>query len=142
MCLLNAKEIKTIKEDITCFKVFKFHGELLDKTVLYSPSYEKRWKKGELYSTGNTLPSFGYESFNLITGISVHEQAYHSFKNVDDAISYARTRKSGTDLSLCVCECTIPKNTKYLYMGRTLLRGFEAYASERLRIKKYSYCIY
>ena len=141
MCLSNAKEIKTIKEDITCFKVFKFDGELSDRAILYSPSYEKKWIKGGLYSTGNTSPSFGYESFNL-TGVSVHGQAYHSFKNVDDAISYARLLKEGTHFSICVCECTIPKNTKYLYKGRTLLKGYEAYASERLKIKKYSYCIY
>ena len=139
MCLSNAKEIKTIKEDITCFKVFKFNGELLDKTTLYSPVYEKRWKKGELYSTGSAYPSFDYE---WSSGISICGQAYHSFKNIDDAISYARAYKEATHFSICVCECTIPKNTKYLYKGRTGLNSFEAYASERLRIKKYSYCIY
>ena len=143
MCLVITKfnKLKVAKEDIKCYKIL-FKSSLLPD-LLMAPYQNFNYKLGETYFTNMSVTyncdTFGlsffryiiYNLFDIFLNVKGVNQGFHSFVNLKNAIN---ERNADVDYKrLVVCECIIPKGTKY-YKGKYL--HYDGYASDSIKINK------
>ena len=124
MCLSNAKYIGCSK-DFTVYKVF-----ILSDECLHSPYYNYEWGHkndlGKVVRLNTPWPFF--------SGYNVHGNSFHSFKSMIKAELEAIWNSRSQSYTLCVAECTIPADSKFLFEGK--FGDAISYASECIRIDK------
>lgn len=141
MCLVITKfnKLKVAQEDIKCYKIlFSFCPDMF-----WAPYQNFTYELEKIYSTNmsvtydcNTiglsfLRYIFYNFFSDILDVKGVNQGFHSFVNLKDAI---KGRNKDIDYKrLVVCECIIPKGSKY-YKGKYL--HYDGYASDSIKINK------
>ena len=143
MCLSESKKI-TQEGDVKCYKILLMNS----KGELVSPFYkDTNWELGEVRTAKF---SNGYTEDRIASYYgSIDSGAFHTLKTLDEAKEYYEYYKeyyyTPTILSdewytSVIAECTIPKDSKYLYEGMvysgSLTRFLDGYASEKLKIDR------
>jgi len=123
MCLTRA--IKTTPDkDLTVYKVLKvssFENES-ELEAYHSPYFPKtKWTVGKRESLNVNVPDVRYGYFTE-EGTVVEGNAFHSFRTYDKAKEEALYFVSSdihmmADGTYVVCECTIPKDSRFVYRG-------------------------
>ena len=123
MCLTHAIKF-TPDNDLTVYKVLmvsRFENES-ELEAYHSPYFPKtKWTAGKRESLNVNVPEIRYSFFEQ-KGTVVEGNAFHSFHTYDKAkeealyfISVDKTMKE--DGTYVVCECTIPKDSRFVYRG-------------------------
>ena len=136
MCLYNSKKIEKIDEDIICYKAFYVKRKGFKKIITSPVKSNYVWedKKGEL----------SFDRPEILDGDKIGAFAFHSFKEKDPAIRFAKYLDNyfnKEDGRFVVYECTIPKDTKFLYEGDNCFWVYckKGWASQKLIIGKSVY---
>lgn len=124
MCLTRA--IKTTPDkDLTVYKVlrvYKFEDEFKPEAY-YSPYFSKtEWTVGKRESLNVNVPEIRLSYFTE-EGTVVEGNAFHSFHTYDKAKQEAlylvsSDKTTMEDGTYALCECTIPKDSRFVYRGR------------------------
>lgn len=133
MCLNNCKKIKAKKEGIKCYK---FLVARPGSECYSSPYWSKEWHEGETLTAYSDKESFSKDFLYSISG-----GAFHAFANYEDAFDNAAFyywawffKTVNSHMKVYVCECTIPSDSEYIFIGET--GDAKCYASQKLRIDK------
>ena len=129
MCLnlINGVHEYIAESDIICYKHIIKRSDYKSRvtTYRYFPV-----KIGVLYESElkiNTDQSYRGTSFEVNVGL-------HSFKNLNACIDDSESEEGSSYLlKTYICECVIPKGSKY-YIGTFC--GMEGYASDKLKYRK------
>lgn len=140
MCLEIPKKV-TLEKEKRVYKVF--YKNYWDEEMMKTPFCDEEVMVGETMTVDAEGPIYrdDYWSRPSIAG-----NAIHSYLNPRDAFSLAtilawRKRKAPADV--LVCECTIPTDSKYTYVGNSNIYGGEVgYASQKLKINKVVACMW
>jgi hypothetical protein len=124
MCLLNAKYIGEVKEDIACYKVVYVY-EYMGKEYLGTPYHRAAVKIGRAYHS-----QIGYCRLRDIV-----QEALHSFAKLKDARHECKLWNAiGGEYR--IAKCIIPKGAEY-YEGIFMPgRGDKCYASSAIKYVK------
>ena len=153
MCLVSAVEIHH-EEEIKCYK-FLIHDP--KNSVLSSPYFSTTcWEFGKT----KTAQPFNKKEKPFIDSVDEHGQiiryvhglAFHTYKNLEDAKKAAKAFSDYYDVGcgafkdyvIVVVECTIPRNSTFVYEGYAEGIGktnHEGYASEKLTVDKFVYVV-
>lgn len=148
MCLYEVKKIR-IEEDVTVYKVLRVSGK--KKLKYHSPYYKVEWTEGvrksvpenQLARLERTIQNFD----------SINRGAYHSFMTLKSAMSELKyleswgkarcsvVNKMAPDSNSApnkyvICEFVIPKDSRYVYVGKYCTPNRNCYASSDLIFKK------
>jgi len=147
MCLLHAIEIEH-EEDIKCFK---FLLRNIHTGKLSSPYFQGTdWKIGKTKAVKqpvsgekpliearamrpDKVDGFAYHTYAYLADATRSADIFGRVYNIGRPASYFR------DYAMVVAECTIPKNSKFVYKGYEQGPGETTrlgYASEKLRIDR------
>ncbi len=137
MCLTYAKIVEQT-EDIICYKIFVKdldHYEEEDEKGLYSPYRWSPYKIGKMKTTRQKSPQIRNYGGRCPC---IERKAFHSFKNLDDAVDWTIRRFRIGKEPYCIVECIIPKDSKYTYSGiydpnLNDSITYPAYACERIK---------
>ena len=130
MCLSYCNRITT-QEDITCYKIMWLSNE----GKLFSPMFPCKWELG----WRNTIRTKNLVRFDNEEK-SLGPYVYHTYVSLDDTRIAFRWYKSNsryrTDGVYVICECTIPKDSEYVFRGEveSPFRWMTAYGPEGDRI--------
>ena len=124
MCLTRAVKI-TPDKDLTVYKVlrvtrFGYGGFKLE--AYYSPYFSKtEWTVGKRERLNVNVPEIRLSYF-VEEGEVVEGNAFHSFDSYDkakqEALFFVSSDKTMmTDGTYALCECTIPKDSRFVYRG-------------------------
>ena len=140
MCLKNSIRMATNK-DIVCYKVLKRRNG-----KLFSPFHQYLWTLNEVHETPTSCPQVIIDE--------VWGRAFHTISRLEDARKYKRKLEvlplisfletNTSDFDFVICECTIPKDSKFIYEGTTNFYSMEddktvdaySFASQSLKINK------
>lgn len=148
MCLYEVKKIR-IEEDITVYKVLQVSGKR--KFKYHSPYYKTEWIEG----VRKSVPENQWASMDrtIQNFDSINKGAYHSFKTLASAKSELRCLESwekarssvvkkmdpdsnSVPAKYVICEFVIPKDSRYVYVGKYGTHYRNCYASSDLIFKK------
>lgn len=148
MCLYNVKRV-LIEEDITVYKVLQVSGKR--KFKYHSPYYKTEWIEGVRKSVPENQRA---PLERLVQNFdSINKGAYHSFKTLESARgelkrlkSWEKARSSvvkkmapdsnSVPAEYVICEFVIPKDSRYVYVGKYGTYHRNCYASSDLIFKK------
>ena len=125
MCLFVNTQYKIAKEDIVCYKILEkdYNGNL------FSPYTFFRWNLNKLTKAKGKPCLDSKKTKNITAGY------FHTYKT---SIAAKKDLKLWPCLNHLICECIIPKGTKY---WEGLYAGHKGFASKNLIIKsKLDYC--
>ena len=122
MCLEVNTQYKIAKEDIVCYKILEkdYDGNLFSPYTFFRWDLNKRTK-------ADGKPTFTTD-FKGTKYIAIGY--FHTFKNIVDAKKYSKLWPPLNHP--IICECTIPKGTKY---WEGLYDGYKGFASKNLIIE-------
>lgn len=125
MCQVNSVRINQ-ENDIVCYKVFR---KKLFSNKLYSVFQDFTWKVNKVHAIHSYVPNINYHR-------EIYSNAFHSFQSLDGAQELCACKNKESILvfsKYVVYECIIPKNSKFVYSGYTMLKDYTAsFASEKL----------
>lgn len=124
MCLItDSNKMSIATEDITCYKIMHLDAD----GNFISPYTHFNYKKNKEYTITKYTTfyhrtpkiSVSDEGIYFTSDFEIHENAFHSFQNLDDAMTEYRWLQSHCLLiinifPLCVVKCIIPQNTEYV----------------------------
>ena len=140
MCLYEVKRIR-IEEDVTVYKVLRVSGK--KKFKYHSPYFKGEWNEG----VRKSVPENQWAPLErLVQNFdSINKGAYHSFKTLKSARielkhleSWAKAHNAVTNtiVKYVICEFVIPKDSRYVYVGKYNTSSRDCYASSDLIFKK------
>jgi hypothetical protein len=140
MCLYNPEKIDTEGKDIKVYKVITVKTDRYGSVVYRSPYFAAMkssvWNIGETNHSEPFMGSYDEPVVKRMDDISGEEKyvvsgnAFHSFKNLSDAIDEMKyllwTESTGRMPFVCngeykIGRFTIPGDSKYVYLGDTLM---------------------
>jgi len=133
MCLFLAKKIYP-EEDIKCYKILYRNKE---NGRLNSPYFDHYWTIGATDSIDAEKADLIYNS--PLNCDCVYGFCFHTFKRVEEAMLYAEELEHiQGPWKMVIVECTIPKESAYVYIGVVPFDGkfADGFASQQLRIDK------
>lgn len=144
MCLVITKfnKLKVAQEDIKCYKIlYKSHTI---PNLLIAQYQTFGYRLGETYHTNMSVSydcsTYGlsffrhmfYDLFNSFLDVKGVNQGFHSYVKLKNAIE-ERNSNAPFKEDMVICECIIPKGTKY-YKGKYLC--YNGYVSDSIKINQ------